>query len=307
MKYSILMSVYREDSPEYFKVALDSIYHKQTKKPDEIVIVEDGPVTEELTRVMEEFKAEVEKKNLAEAKDRQSLESAKSIQPAYLEENEKILEIGGTVKIVKLRKNGGLGAALREGAINCTGDYIVRMDSDDISLPERIEILDAYLSKHPEVDALGTDIGEFIDDPEKIVRHRVCPADHDSIVKMSKKRNPMNHVSCAIKRKSLEKIGNYRSLSLIEDYFLWVRMIAHDMRLANINQSLVAVRIGNGFEKRRRDVDRVKSWKVLQKYMLKHKMINRFQAAMNMLYIRLFVYSPACFKKIAYNKMLRRK
>ncbi|MBR5178605.1 MAG: glycosyltransferase [Lachnospiraceae bacterium] len=280
MKYSILMSVYREDSPEYFKVALDSIYQKQTKKPDEIVIVEDGPVTEELRQVVRDFVKETKLENP---------------------------DCNNLVKVIVLKKNAGLGIALREGANNCIGDYIIRMDSDDISLPERIEILDSYLSQHPEIDALGTDIGEFIEDPGKIVRHRVCPADHESIVKMSKKRNPMNHVSCAIKRSSLEKIGNYRSLSLIEDYFLWVRMIAHDMRLANINQSLVAVRIGNGFEKRRRDVDRVKSWKVLQKYMLKHKMINHFQAALNMLYIRLFVYSPACFKKLAYNKMLRRK
>ena len=278
MKYSILMSVYREDSPEYFKVALDSIYQKQTKKPDEIVIVEDGPVTDELRQVVQDFVSELKADNVQDI-----------------------------VKVIVLEKHSGLGDALRDGARKCTGDYIIRMDSDDISLPKRIETIDEYLTKHPEIDALGTDIGEFREDPQKIVRHRVCPADHESIVKMSKKRNPMNHVSCAIKRSSLEKIGNYRSLSLIEDYFLWVRMIAHDMRLANINQSLVAVRIGNGFEKRRRDVDRVKSWKVLQKYMLKHKMINHFQAALNMLYIRLFVYSPACFKKIAYNKMLRRK
>lgn len=299
MKYSILMSVYREDSPEYFKVALDSIYQQQTKKPDEIVIVEDGPVTEELTGIMQAFIGEVEK-DQDETKEEKTKYNIQS-------ELEIVETANCTIKIVKLQKNAGLGAALRAGAINCTGDYIVRMDSDDISEPNRLEIIDAYLAKHPEIDVLGTDIGEFEDDPQKIVRYRVCPSDHDDIVKMSRKRNPMNHVSCVIKRRSLEKVGGYKPLSLLEDYFLWLRMIAHGMRLTNINKALVAVRIGNGFEQRRRKVDRVKNWKVLQKYMLKHKMINRFQATLNMLYIRLFVYSPTAFKKLAYSKVLRRK
>ena len=276
MTYSVLISVYKSDSPVYLAVALDSIYKNQIKKPDEIVIVEDGPVPEGTGRVIKAFSDSV-----------------------HSEGNAK-------VKVVGLKENVGLGAALKEGTKHCTCDYIFRMDTDDISVPERFKVLSEYLEAHPEIDALGSDIGEFTEDPEKVTRKRVCPRDHEGILRMSRSRNPMNHVSAVIRRESLVKIGGYRALPLIEDYYLWVRMLAHGMKLANINQTLVKVRLGNGFDRRRGSVDRVKSWKVLQRYMVSHKMIGRFRAFLNMISIRLFVYSPSGLKHILYGKLLRK-
>ncbi len=116
----------------------------------------------------------------------------------------------------------------------------------------------------------------------------------------------MNHVSAAIKRSSLEKAGGYISLPLIEDYYLWVRFIANGFRLANINETLVHVRIGNGFTGRRRDHVRIKSWRILQDYMLKKHMISRTDAFFNMCYIKLFIYAPSGLKKLAYEKILRK-
>ena len=273
MKYSVLMSVYKNDSPEFLKIALESIYEKQTKKPDEIVVVFDGPLTEELYAVLNAFSADKE----------------------------------GVVFYYPQEINRGLGEALRIGSEYCTGDYILRMDSDDVSDPRRFELQSAYVEAHPEVDALGTDIAEFNTSPdEPDMRKRVCPAAHSDIVQMGKRRNPMNHVTACIKRSALQKCGGYETLLLLEDYYLWLKMIAAGCILANINESLVYVRVGNGFDSKRGSKDRIQGWKTLQEFMLAHSMITKGEARKNMIYIRLFVNTPAWLKKFLYQKLLRK-
>lgn len=273
MKISVLMSVYKNDNPLFLCRALKSIYEEQTRKPDEIVIVFDGPLTDELYLVLDEF-----------AEDK-----------------------AGIVRYYPQEVNKGLGESLRIGVEKCTGNYIFRMDSDDISDPIRFEKQIAYMESHPNIDVVGTDIAEFDQLPdEKNMRIRSCPAEHSDIVIMGKKRNPMNHVTVCMKRTALEKCGGYETLFLLEDYYLWLKMISAGCVLANINEPLVYVRIGNGFNSKRGSKVRVKGWKVLQKYMLKHGMITKFEARMNMLYIRVFTYSPGWLRKFAYDKILRK-
>ena len=123
MTYSVLMSVYKNDNPAFLKLALESIYDNQTRKPDEIVVVFDGPIPDELSEVLNNFRI--------------GKESVVFYYPQEI--------------------NRGLGEALRIGSEKCTGDYILRMDSDDISDPERFVKQIAYVEAHPEIDALGTD------------------------------------------------------------------------------------------------------------------------------------------------------
>ena len=273
MKISVLMSVYKNDDPDFLYSALTSIYEDQTRKPDEIVVVFDGPLTQELNGILDRFR-----------------EGKENIVFYYPQE-----------------VNKGLGEALRIGAEYCTGDYILRMDSDDISAPDRFEKQCKYIEAHPDVDVLGTDISEFNIDPnESNKRVRVCPIEHCDIVKMGKKRNPMNHVTVCIRREALMKCGSYESLLLLEDYYLWLKMIVHGCVLANINESLVYVRIGNEFHSKRGSRVRIEGWKVLQKYMIKHGLIKKSEAFMNMLYIRVFTYCPEWIKKIIYKKILRK-
>ena len=271
MKCSVLMSVYKNDNPEFLKTALESIYENQTRKPDEIVVVFDGKLTDKLYEVLEKFK-----------------EDKTDIVFYYPQE-----------------VNRGLGEALRIGAEKCTGDYIFRMDSDDISVPERFEKQIAYIEQHPEIDVLGTDIAEFNVSPDEEMRFRICPQKHDDIVKMGKKRNPMNHVSVCMKRSALKKCGGYETLLLLEDYYLWLKMIASGCKLENMHEALVYVRVGNGFDSKRSSKVRIAGWKELQKLMLKHKLINKIEAATNMVYIVGFVYCPVGLKKLVYSKLLR--
>lgn len=272
-KYSVLMSVYKNDDPDFLRIALESIYDNQTRKPDEIVVVFDGPLKDSLYNVLNEFQ-----------KGREDV-----------------------IKYYPQDTNRGLGQALRIGSDMCSGDYILRMDSDDISDPIRFEKQIAFAETHPEYDAIGCDIAEFNKDPyNENMRVRVCPTEHNDIVKMAKKRNPMNHVTACIKRSALDRCGGYQTLLLLEDYLLWLNMIASGAKLANINESLVYVRVGNGFDSKRGAKERIKGWWKLQQIMMNNGMINRLQACMNMIYIYIFVKTPSGLKKWLYSNFLRK-
>lgn len=273
MKSSVLMSVYKNDDADFLKIALESIYDKQTRKPDEVVVVFDGQLNDALYEVLEHFQ-----------NGREDI-----------------------IKYYPQDTNRGLGEALRIGSELCTGDYILRMDSDDISDEHRFEKQIAYMEEHSEIDVLGTNISEFIKDPfSEKMRVRVCPERHVDIVSMMKRRNPMNHVTACIKRDALLKSGGYQTLLLLEDYLLWINMCNAGCNLANLNESLVYVRVGNGFDNKRGSKERIIGWQTLQKKMLEGKIINKWDALLNMIFIRLFVSTPSSLKKFLYEKLLRK-
>lgn len=266
------MSVYKNDNPQYLDEALKSIYDEQTLKPDEVVIVMDGPLTEELYHVINNF----------------------------LKKHQKI------VNVIKLDENLGLGNALRIGTDYCNCNYIMRMDADDISVPDRFEKQINYLKKHPEVDCLGGFIEEFNHTIDENKRKREVPLKQEQIINMSKSRNPMNHVTVCIKKSSLELCGGYEEINLLEDYYLWLKMIINGCILENIEDTLVYVRVGNGFNSKRGAKKRIEGWKKLQNYMLLNNLINKRKSFMNMVYINVFVYMPNSLRRIVYDIFLRK-
>ena len=153
------MSVYYKENPSYLDDSLDSIFN-QTLKPNEVVLVEDGPLNEELDNVINKYKNKHE-----------------------------------CFKIVKLKENMGLGKALNEGLKYCQYEYVARMDSDDISIPNRFEKQISYLEQHPEIDMLGSNIAEYDEKMTTITGHRIVPENNNEILKMMKKRNPFNPMS----------------------------------------------------------------------------------------------------------------
>lgn len=267
------MSIYKNDDPSCLKEALESIYEKQQRKPDEIVVVIDGPIPTELEDVLYGF-----------AQDK-----------------------GDVVRICPLKENRGLGEALHIGTLQCSGDYILRMDSDDISLPDRFARQIAYVSEHPEVDVLGGSIEEFVESPNEEKRVRFCPERHEDILRMARHRSPMNHVSVCIKKSALLACGGYESKLYVEDYYLWAKMMHLNCIFANLKETLVYVRVGNGFQARRNSSERIPGWRAIQKELIAAKVINHAQGAANMIIIRAFVYAPPRMKATLYNKFLRKK
>lgn len=234
------MSVYRNDKPEFVARAIDSISTLQTRIPDEVVIVVDGPVSDHLSATLKEY--------------------------------EKRTDI--PYKIIWLPENGGLGNALKVGVEAAQYEIIARMDSDDISVPDRFEKQIGFMEQHPEVDIVGGQISEFIDIEENIVGRRIVPCSHEKILMWLKGRCPFNHVSVSFLRSRGLSIGGYQDWHFNEDYYFWIRMAEAGFTFANLPDTLVNVRVGKDMYARRGGWKYFKSEKGLQDYMLRKKMIS---------------------------------
>lgn len=238
-QFSVSMCVYGGDRPEWFRVATDSILN-QTRVPDEVVLVVDGPVPEELGSIISDYE-----KN-----------------PVF--------------KVIRLAENRGHGDARRIGLENCSYPLVALMDSDDISASDRFELQLARFEEDPELDIVGGNITEFVGDPDNIVGERIVPEHDDRIKKYMKKRCPMNQVTVMFKRESADRAGGYIDWYCEEDYYLWLRMALCDMRFANVPNMLVNVRVGKEMYRRRGGWRYYKSEERLQRFMLKNKVIGFF-------------------------------
>lgn len=269
--FSVLMSVYYKENPEYLKMSLDSIIN-QTLVPNEIVLVEDGPLTDELNLLVETY------------------------QKKY-----KIL------KVIKLEKNSGLGIALNEGLKHCSCEYVARMDSDDISLPNRFQEQVSFITEHQDVDVVGSNIIEFDNETSNDLNYKLVPLSYEEIKKYIKKRNPMNHMTVFFKKSSVIDSGSYMNCPLFEDYFLWARMIANGYKLANIEKVLLRVRSGLNMYSRRGSISYIKCIINFQNELLKLHIINIFEYFYNLV-IRISVsLLPNKMRSLFYQKKLRKK
>ena len=272
MNYSVLMPVYYKETASNLDASMKSILKDQTVKPAEFVLVCDGPLTDGLEEVV----------------------------ARYCE------EFPDVMNVVRLEKNSGLGIALGIGLEHCRYEIVARADSDDICVPERFEKQLKFLEEcGDDVAVIGSDIDEFDTDPASPVHVKRMPSDFSDVVKMSKFRNPLNHMTVMFRKTCVIDAGSYVHLQYVEDYYLWVRLLAKGYRITNINEVLVHARIGNGMVGRRGHKQYIPSWKTLNRYKLSHGQINRFEYVSNMMMIRFFIYMPEGLKKISYKRILR--
>lgn len=239
MQYSVLMSIYKNTKANELDECLKSLY-VQEPAPAQIVIVIDGEICDELNAYVE---------NLKENK---------------------------IIKLVPLQKNVGLGNALKEGTAYCDCEWIARMDSDDICIPDRMRKQVAYLEEHPETDVLGSDIAEFIGDTSNVVSVRKVPQKHEDICEYLKQRCPFNHMTVFIRKQALLDAGGYLDWHYNEDSYLWVRMYLAGAKFANIDENLVFARIDTQTFKRRGGYRYYKSERDLFRFMYKNKVIGWF-------------------------------
>lgn len=271
MKFTVLMSVYEKEKAIYLKECLDSILINQSIMPNELVIVEDGPLTNELNITLDEYEQEY-----------------------------------SFIKRIKLEKNKGLGEALRIGLEECSFDIIARMDSDDISDFYRFEKQLKFLNENKDVDLIGGSIGEFFEKVDDIKFIRQLPKNIDLIKKMAIRRNPVNHVTVMFKKSAVMEVGSYQPLAYLEDYYLWIRMLNKGMKIVNMDDVLVYVRTGQEMFKRRSNPVYIKSWWQLQKEMYSSRFINVIQLNINMMCIIAFIYTPGKMKYYIYKYFLRK-
>lgn len=238
MNFSVLMSVYYKESPEYLKDSISSVFH-QTLLPNEVILVEDGKLTDKLYDVI------------------------KKLQEKY-----------NNLKTVSLNKNQGLGPALNEGLKYCSYEIIARMDSDDICMPDRFKIQTDFLEKHPNIDIVSGWIDEFNDKKENIISTRKTPETHKEIVKFSKFRNPINHPAVMFRKKTICNIGGYKNIHFLEDYDLWIRAILNGAQLYNIQQSILYFRLTDNAFLRRGGIEYAKKEIEFQQMLYNKKYIS---------------------------------
>ena len=238
-KFSVCMSVYKNDRPEYVDIAIQSIFIKQTVKPNEIVLVVDGPISMELESLIDNYST-------------------------------KYSEI---FTIIKLEKNQGLGNALRVAVEKVKYDWVARMDSDDIAAPDRFEKQKSFLQENLDVDIVGGQITEFIDVESNIVGLRNVPLLSADINVYIKARCPFNHMTVMFRKDKILAVGNYIDWHYNEDYFLWIRMFLAGCQFANLPETLVNVRVGKEMYQRRGGWKYFLSEAKLQKYMFDNDII----------------------------------
>ena len=236
--FSVCMSVYKNDKPTDVSVALDSIIN-QTVRPNEIVLVVDGPVSDELMLVLDEY------------------------DKRYI----------GLFNMIRLPINKGLGNALNLATVQAKYELIARMDSDDIAEPTRFEKQLKCFKKDSELSVVGGSISEFIDSSDNIVGHRICPLSNDKIKDFMKSRCGFNHMTVMFRKFDVLRVGNYQHWHYNEDYYLWIRMMLAGCKFANLPDILVNVRVGKDMYARRGGWRYFKSEAKLQHYMWRNNVI----------------------------------
>lgn len=216
MNFSVLMSVYYKERPEYLKAALESVF-QQTLPPTEVVLVEDGALNAELYSVVHEMES----------------------------------RYAAQLKVVKILENSGLGNALNIGLEHCSYDLVVRADSDDICKPNRMERQVNFMSQNLQIDCCSAWIEEFIDSPTNVKTIKNLPETSEEIFEYGKTRCPINHPAVIFRKQSVLNAGGYKHFPLFEDYYLWVRMLMNGCKMYNLQESLLYFRSSSDMFRRR--------------------------------------------------------
>lgn len=228
MNFSVLLSLYIKEKPEFLRECLESLKN-QTLPATEIVIVYDGTITTDLEKVVTQFI---------------------TILP---------------IKIIRLPQNVGLGKALNEGLKHCSFNWVFRMDSDDICLPERFAKQVDFISQHPNIVIFSGHIAEFREEKSNIFGYRKVPLGNKHIKKYALSRSPFNHMMVAFRKDIIEEVGGYQHHLFLEDYNLWLRVIAKGYEVENMNETLLLARAGNGMVSRRRGKEYIKGeWQLFK-------------------------------------------
>lgn len=234
MTISVLMSVYKSEKGEFLDRSLRSVWDDQTRKPEQIVLIEDGAIPEELELIIDSFQSRVNASGVAK------------------------------MVVVKLPVNGGLTKALNAGIKHVTGDLIARMDSDDISAPQRFELQEKFLLENPEIDILGGSMQEFDDEHECLnVRH--YPLTHEDACKYIVKACPLAHPAVMMRRRIFDEGLHYdERYRMSQDIKLWYDAILAGYRMANLQEIVLFFRQQGDVFRRR---SRVKAWNEFKIYM----------------------------------------
>ncbi|QYF73842.1 glycosyltransferase [Cryobacterium sp. PAMC25264] len=268
-EFSLLLPVYAGDKAAYFAKAFASTVVDQSRRPSDVVIVQDGPIGTDLAA---------------------AVAAATAASPV-------------PVNHVRLPANVGLARALETGLGHCAHDVVARMDADDISLPTRFELQLAVIEAG--FDLVGTGMLEF-DEAGRVLGKRIPPTDADDIVASARFHDPFNHPTVVYRRSVVARAGGYRELPLMEDYWLFARMIQAGALVANLPDPLVMYRVDAGAYGRRGGLTLFRSEIALQRSLLKDRFVTRGQFLRNVLVRGGYRFVPVSLRRVAYRRFIVR-
>lgn len=211
---TVLMTVYHRVAPGQLDAALQSLWD-QTRPAAKVVLIIDGPIGHDLE------------------------ETVVKHERAHAE-----------LTVLRLPENRGSGVASQAGLELVETAWLARLDADDIAREDRFEMQWEALEADPELDVLGSALAEFEGLPNNIVRVRRLPEEHADIVAYTKMNSPVNNPSAMLRTAKVREVGGYRDIRLMEDYDLYVRLVAAGAKFANLSEPLVFFRADGMFDRR---------------------------------------------------------
>lgn len=269
--FSVLMSVYSQEKALYLEKALTSVLVKQSLLPNQVVLVKDGPLTSDLEQVIANFQ-----------------------------------ERHSTLEVLDTAGGQGLDVALNAGLSYCRYEWVARMDTDDIASPTRFEEQMAYLQEHPELTVLGGAIAEFSENEQILETFKYPPLTFSDILRYSKFRNPLNHMTVFFKKSAVLSVGGYLPAPYMEDYYLWVRLLAKGYQVANLKSVLVKARTGMSMYQRRGKFSQLKGRWLINQALLNNQMISVLESVASFCALFLLIVIPNGLRRWIYKKMLRK-
>jgi glycosyltransferase involved in cell wall biosynthesis len=234
-KASVLMSLFYKESPEYLETTLSSLAN-QTRKADEIIVVIEGILPQKLTDILNKWEQ-------------------------YFGKNVLIL--------VNAKDEKGFVACLNLGLKIAKNEIIIRIDTDDFSQPNRIEVQMAEFEKDPNLALLSGQLAEYDENLKGDPKIRRVPLSYLDILKYAKMRNPINHPTAAYRRKVALDLGSYPNVGSNEDYALFTTFFKNNYYAINLDSQLVKARTGNALYSRRRGEKYLKGELECLKYIYK--------------------------------------
>jgi glycosyltransferase involved in cell wall biosynthesis len=267
-EFSLLLPVWAADRPDFVADAFRSSVQDQTRRPDEVVIVRDGPVPPALARTLADL-------------------AAGSPVP---------------VRVLELPRNGGLGPALDAGLAACRHDVVARMDADDLSLPHRFAVQLPMIESG--LDLVGAGLVEFGDHPDDLVGTRVPPVDPVDIAARARFADPFNHPTVVYRRDLVRAVGGYSDFALMEDYLLWAKLLVAGAKVANTAEPLVKYRVGAGAYARRGGWRQLRAELAVQRRFRRIGFTTRRQWARNVVLRGGYRLVPERWRRLAYRRVI---
>lgn len=275
---TVLMSVYRDSDPTELSATFDSLW-KQTRPAETVVVVEDGPLTEELREVLDEHRREHPE-----------------------------------LRTVTLARNQGLGRALQAGLETVSTEFLARLDTDDIAHPERLDCQLSYLRSHPELAVLGTAVQEFDNDvwhatrdlEQALGRIRALPTTHEQISRYAQINSPVNHPSVMMRTTAVNEAGGYRDVHHMEDYDLWARLLSSGARFHNLPEPLTLFRTSPAQFQRRTGRGMFAAERQMQRNLVSYGLVSRPRSWVNLAVRTAYRLLPTGLLTAAYGRLFHR-